>query len=138
MKKLLIIVFILFLCSSASADNVCLTEHYSALVDARSSVSGKGASMFDYDSLTLDLYLSDDSTTGYLNITTCISGIFFNDAMNPVRIATVNGQMYLVSGNGTNLRIERDAESQDIWIEYGQHMYRMRRVEPLSIYADIQ
>lgn len=140
MKRIvsLILILAMLLPAAALASNNRIVDHYTVLIDAETTKTGKGASPFDFDSLTIDLYLSSEEGHGYLNIARFIQNIYLNDGMIPVSLVDINGTQYIVNGSGTNIRIRKDEETDDLWIEYRSHFLRMHRVEPFSLYADYE
>ena len=140
MKKLItaILILALLLPAAALAGNNRIVEHYTVLIDAETTKTGKGASPFDFDSLTIDLYLSSEEGQGYLNIARFIQNIYLNDGMIPVSLVDIHGTTYIVNGAGTNIRLRKDEETGDLWIEYGSNFLRMHRVEPFLLHADYE
>lgn len=140
MKKLITVILILALIlpAAALAADSYLVEHYALLIDAESAKTGKDASPFDFDSLTIDLYMTADQEHGYLNITRSVYGVFLNDGMIQVRLVDIDGSLYIVTGSGDNFPVRKDDETGDMWIAYGASFFRMHRVEPFNLYSDWQ
>lgn len=140
MKKIIAIILILavILPSAALSEELYIAKHYSILINSHELITGKGSASFDFDSLTIDLYIKGDGESGYLNITRCIAGIFLNDGMLPVRIVTIGGEKYIVSDSGSNLTLREDEGSNDLWISYGNSYFKLHYVEPFNLYSDLQ
>ena len=141
MKKLITMLLILAILLPAAAlaeDNYRIVKHYALLIDSHAgdAVPPKGGSYFDFDSLTLDLFLASDDKTGYIIETQCISGIFFNNGMKKVTLVEMNGNTYLVDDAGNHINLQTD-ENGDLWIDFGiGYYFRMRPVDHVSVYKD--
>ena len=138
MKKLIAVLLILVLSLPVFASAEYLTDHYSLFISKQNIVSGKDASAFDFDSLTVDLYMLDDGEYAYIQITRCVSGIFLNNGMVKVRVADLGGTTYLVDGSGENLTVFNDESSDGLWITLGDSSFLMHRVQPFNMYSDWQ
>lgn len=133
MKKLVTIILILALLLPAAslADDLCIARHYTIHIDGTSPAlrTQYGSRLFDYDSFTMDLFLTNDLVNGYMFQTQYTSGIFLNSGMIQCKIATVMDQKYLVNGSGDNFPIMEDDESDDLWINFGRGYFRMHLVD---------
>ena len=133
MKKLItaILILALLLPAAALAEDLCIARHYAIHIDGTSPAlkTQNGGRLFDYDSFTMDLFLTNDLVNGYMFQTKYISGVFLNSGMIQCKIATVQDQKYLVNGSGDNFPIMEDDESDDLWINFGRGYFRMHLVD---------
>lgn len=143
MKRLFTIILLLVLLLPAAAalaedEPFHISKHYSLFIDGTSGQlnAGKGGRTFDFDSYTVDLYLSEDGRTGYLIETTCDSGFFLNSGMIKVKIGTVRGTTLLVYENGDHIEVEPEEDGQAIWIHFSRGWFRLQLVPSFDMYTD--
>lgn len=137
MKKLITIVLILamLLPAAACSESLRVVRHYSLLIDSATTASNSG-NMFDFDSLTVDLFITSDENLCYYIETTCIAGIFVSGGAVACRMIERGDTMMLVDESGNSRPIRKDESSGDLWIDIGRGFFRMRLVEPFDIYSD--
>jgi hypothetical protein len=143
MKRLLALIFVVILFPVVSlADHFELmpdlspvTSHYSVVVDGTVSI-GKGGSPFDFDSLCIDLYLTDSDTVGYVSIILCKSGNVSCSGLRSVDILCNGESYYFTDSNGFYVTAQRDENGTDYWINYTGKNFRLRPVPEFSVYED--
>ena len=113
-----------------------ITEHYSLLIDGRSAKSSMGTSLFDFDSLCIDLYITESSETAYLCITTCKSYISRSSGLQSVSIQYNDGKIYFTDKYGFYLTGHKDEGGDGYWIDYIGRSYRLHPVAEFSVYGD--
>lgn len=140
MKKLISVLLILALLLplAALADDFYIARHYSLHINAHTgkTTSPKGGSMFDFDSVTMDLFLTSDGENGYMIETTCTSGIFFSSGIYQVRLVTVGGNSFIVDNNGNNYAVTFDENGTDLWLNTSRGLFRFRLVEYMDPFTD--
>lgn len=135
MRKLFCLLIVFLFCSSALAETVSVSSHYSLFIDASSASGGKGNS-FDFDSYCLDIYFLKDSQKAYVNSITCFSGVFTNSGTIPVTIAESNNVLYFVYENGNSFTGYFD-NAGDLWIDLDMGTVRLHSVPVYSPLEDL-
>ena len=140
MKRLIIIIMILSIAFQmvAVAETKSITTHYAVLFNSNYFISGKGEQQFEFDSLTIDVYLTENGIDGYMQITRFASGIFLNANMKPIQLVDLYDGMYLVDSSGYYYSIKKDENDDSLWIQYANHYFKMTRMDPISTYEDWQ
>lgn len=143
-RSLSLLVVLILLCSFSSALSessidqtlyiLSIKDHYSVFVDGTTASSGKGR-LFDFDSLNIDLYLTNNENYCYLCITEISDGIITTTHLIRATIETLSDRMYL-SYNNLYLVARRDENGSDIWIDYKGRSFRLRPSQPFSVYED--
>lgn len=122
---------------AALADRVALSEHYALFISGGAGTAGKGA-LFDFDSLSADLYLMEDGQTGYLCTTKCFAGVFITTGMIKITISDQAGTLYFVDDNGGFVTAVYDENGEDLWISLEGHQFRMSKVRDLAYFDDVK
>jgi len=140
MKKLITMILILALALPALAlaeDEYYITDHYALHINDHSgnSTAVNGGRMFDFDSMTVDLFITSEQGTAYLITTTCTSGVFLSSGVQKVRIVTIGDQSLIVNDSGDSMSLDWD-EDGDLWIDFGLSYFRMQHVKNMDAYND--
>ena len=138
MKRFVCLLFVfVFIPLFAFADRVALSNHYALFISGGAGTAGKG-SLFDFDSLSVDLYLLEDDEKGYICTSKCFSGLFITSGMVSVTLADQDGVLYIVDNNGNFYTAVRDDNGTDLWIDLEGYSFRMRPVADLSYFEDVK
>ena len=139
MKRLFALFLVLLLIPAISfsddGDPIYISKHYSLFVDGRHSV-GKDANFFDFDSLCVDLYMVEGNEKAYLSVAKSFLGIFADSGSLAVTVKEKDGILYFVSSDGNLTTGYYDENGEDLWLDVAGHTFRLRPVEPFSIYDD--
>jgi hypothetical protein len=95
-----------------------------------------GTSLFDFDSLCIDLYITESEETAYLCITTCKSFINRTSGLQAVSIQYNDGKIYFTDRNGFYLTGQKAEDGDGYWIDYIGRSYRLHPVAEFSVYGD--
>ena len=141
MRKVLSFLLSLFLLLSlvsvslADLDPLYVSRHYTLFIDGRLATSGK-ASLFDFDSLCVDLYMLDGDQRAYLSVSKSFSGIFIASGTVAVNVVENNGTLFFASDDGNYTTGRYDENGEDIWLDLEGRTFRLRPVPTFSIYED--
>lgn len=138
MKKLFCLFFVLILLPVFSlADQIALTDHYSLFIPKGAGRTGKDGNLFSFDSLSIDLYVSEGGESGYLCTTKCFSGLFITSGMVRVSISDQDGVLYIVDDGGNFITGCYDENGSDLWLDTEGHKFRLRRLPSFSLFEDM-
>lgn len=113
-----------------------VTAHYSVFVDGTISSSGKGGKLFDFDSLCIDLYLTDSEDYAYLLISNCTDHLIYSSGLAKVSVYRDGNRAYFCNSSGLYVIGEYDENGTDIWIDYHGRSFRLSPVYEFSSYSD--
>jgi len=144
MKKLLSIILAvaLILPAAALADDkpFRITAHYSMVLDSydgRNRAAKGGAIYTDFDSFTIDLYLTSDEQIGYYVETFCAYDTFFSSGFEKVKIVNMAGDVRIVDDSGNSYMIRYDDQDPDaMWIKTKYGEMKLHKVESFNTYTD--
>ena len=141
MKKLFCLLFVLVVClcsvSFAESDLPALGSHYSLFLDARNYPGGKGVGL-DYESLTIDLYLLDDESAGYVCVARCEDGYFYTSGFKKFNVLKKDSYYNCIYLNGEYFTAEYDENGVDLWVTYLNNQYRLHPVSVSSYFEDVR
>ena len=143
MKKLISVLLILALLLplAALADDFYIARHFTLHINAHTDETHavKGGSMFkDFDSLTMDLFLSADGKSGYMLETQCVSGLFVSSGVYQVSLVTIAGRDYLLDNTGDRYPVAFDENGSDLWLTTSLGTFRFHLVESMNPLTDWQ
>ena len=139
-----LLMLFLFVVSFACADaylkvnpvDPAVTAHYSVFVNGDSAVIGKGDRIFDFNSLCIDLYLTESPDEAYLLIACCADHIMHSSGLMTVSISMDDGHVYFTNSSGLYLIGEWDENGTDLWLDYSGRSFRLHPVSGFSVYSD--
>ena len=134
MKKLITIILILALLlpAAALADDPYIEKHYVLQLER---VGTKiDSSLFNFDTIAIDLLLMADGETAYYMETRCYGGLFLSNGMIKMRVEEYKGETYLVDAVGNYRMIRLNEETDEAEIDFGYGYYQMTLIEPIYIY----
>ena len=108
-------------------------SHYSVVIDGTVSY-GKDGRVFDFDSLCIDLYLTESEDTAYLQIFSVTDRLIHNTGMTKVSVYREGNRAYFAASDG--LYVIGEYDESDIWIDYRGLSFRLRPVYDFSPYSD--
>ena len=114
-----------------------VTAHYSVFVNGDTATLGKGGSLFDFNSLCIDLYLTDTEDEAYLIIACCKDHIMRSSGLFKVSVINDDGHVYFSSiSSGLYLIGEWDENGTDLWLDYSGRSFRLTPAHDFSVYSD--
>ena len=147
MKKLITLLLILALALPALAladdekEPYSIVKHFALHIDSHAgdTMTVTGASIYEFDSLTIDLFMASDNKTCYVLQTECSSGFFFNSGMKKYTIYEYSDKLRIADGAGNYLSLQRGETEDELWIDFGYgYFVRMQLVNHMNILTDIQ
>lgn len=113
-----------------------VTSHYSVSVNGADSAMGKGDPVFDFNSLCIDLYLTDSEDEAFLLIACCKDKFMRSTGFIKVSVLNDENNIYFSSSSGLYLIGRWDENGTDLWIDYSGKSFRLRPVPAFSVYSD--
>lgn len=112
-------------------------SHYATLVDGNVGTVGKTSeSIFDFDSLSIDLYLTESEEFAYLCASVWKDGQIRTTGLVLCTVQMKDGNLYFTNSNGFYLTGRRDDAVDCYWIEYSGRSFRLRPAPIFDIYGD--
>ena len=146
MKRVFSLVLALLLCLVSSAfsegylqlnpGDPAVTSHYSVYVNGAAGSSGTGGPLFSFNSLCIDLYLTDSETDAYLLTAVCRDHIMHSSGLVHVSVLNDDGLLYFSTVSGLYLTGHWDPNGTDLWVEFSGRSFRLRPVPAFSVYSD--
>lgn len=142
MKRFFCLILVLVLLPVVSlADESALnayriTEHYSLLIDGQTITSPKGGKMFDFDSLCIDLYLTESHDVAFLSVTIVNSSLRRSSNLQRVMVQSYGDTIYFSDEYGFYMTGQRDENGNGYWINYVGRSFLLRPVSEFSVYSD--
>lgn len=112
------------------------TAHYSVFVNGDSATVGKGSRLFEFNSLSIDLYLTESEEEAYLLIACCNDHIMHSSGFLQVSVVKDGTSIYFMNSSGLYLMGEWDENGTDLWLNYSGRSFRLRPTEKFSVYSD--
>lgn len=137
MKRFLCLFMVVFLIPVCSfAESLFIDKHYSLFIDSTANIVGTGGSLFEFDSLCIDLYIMNDESTAFGTFSLTDSGVYLTSSCRFTIRTRGDGTVIFVQDNGEFFEVEYDENGTDLWIYYNGRNYRLRPVPAFSIYED--
>jgi len=137
MKRIIILFVLLLIPVFSFADPFFIDRHYSLFVDSSAVSSGYGESMFEFDSLCIDLYIMSDEATAFCSVSRTDNGFYLTDS-NRYSVINDNGSVTFIADNGYYFTALYDENGTDLWINYDNRNYRLHPVAAFSALSDIR
>ena len=132
----LVLLPIVSLADEADLNAYRITEHYSLLIDGQTITSAKGGKMFDFDSLCIDLYLTESHDVAYLSVTIVDSFLRRSSNLQRVTVRSYGDIIYFSDEYGFYMTGQRDENGEGYWINYIGRSFLLRPVSKFSVYSD--
>ena len=113
-----------------------ITEHYSLLIDGQTITSPKGGRMFDFDSLCIDLYITESHDIAFLSVTIVDSFLRRSSGLQRVTVQSYGNTIYFSDEYGFYMTGQRDENGDGYWINYVGRSFLLRPVSKFSAYSD--
>lgn len=127
---------LLFVPLFSLADSLFISRHYSLFIDSTANITAGGSSMFEFDSLCIDLYIMNDESTAYGTFSRAESGLYLTSSCRFTIRTRNDGSVIFAQDNGEYFVADFDENGTDLWINYNGRNYRLRPVPAFSVFED--